>query len=245
MRYFCLAASFLILVFTVASAQDTPVPKPTPRVLTWSTDAPFADSYKSEGADIRVIKDNGLLVAVVGYDAKDHMICEVAVVNQSEHRVDILPKDFFLAYTDKDDKLQIELPLPGKQLAGKYSSRAKWGTFFRAFVAGMATTTSNASTSGDIYSSQGSRVGTYEGNTTTTTPNVNAQRNAAEANRRSAADAAAKGAAVINAELLANTLFPKQYISGMVYFSRKKMDTGRFFVAIDGTFYVFRFGAIK
>jgi hypothetical protein len=49
----------------------------------------------------------------------------------------------------------------------------------------------------------------------------------------------------MNVELLANTVFPRQYVSGAVYFRRKKMADGRLFVVVNGTGYMFRFGAIK
>jgi hypothetical protein len=106
--------------------------------------------------------------------------------------------------------------------------------FFRSFAAGMATTTSNSTVIGD-----------FNGTITTTSPNVAAQRNAALANQRAADQAKQKADTIILDALLANTVFPKKYISGMVYFERKKFKAAFLNMIIDGTAYSFGFNGSK
>ena len=98
----------------------------------------------------------------------------------------------------------------------------------------MATTTSRSSV-----------AGTYRGTITTTSPNLAAQRNAAVANQRATDEAKAKADIVISDALLANTVFPKTYLSGMVYFERKKFETAFISMIIDGTAYSFGFNYAK
>ena len=195
-----------------------------------------------------IIKNNGVIIAVSGYDAKDHLVCEVSVVNQTDRRINVLPNDFYLTFRDKRGKFGYEFPLPAEKLPKKYQSRAKRGNFFRAFAAGMATTTYETSEAGtfNVSGSNGaSATGIYNGTSRTTVPSVSATRNAAEANRRVTGAANEKGAALINASLRANTLFPKTYMSGMVYFERKKSQVSILYVMVDGIGYLFNFNSLK
>ncbi len=91
-----------------------------------------------------------MTAALSGYDLKDHLVCELFVLNQTDDPVNVIPTDFYLTYKDKDKKFQYEFPVPPEKLANKYRSRAKWENFLRAFAEGMATTTSQTYESGSV-----------------------------------------------------------------------------------------------
>ena len=63
--------------------------------LVWQEKEAHADSFLSEGATIRIIRNEGLTVAVVCYDFRQYLACEVSVVNGTDRRLDIIPADFF------------------------------------------------------------------------------------------------------------------------------------------------------
>jgi hypothetical protein len=230
-----LAALFLLTVTVSATySQKRELPDMPAKRLVWQEGQEFADSFFSEGVTVRVIKNSGLVVAAVCYDYRDHLACEVTVLNGSAKRIDVLPENFFIAGKYKDGKADYVFSLPPTKLAKKYESRAKWGNFFRAFAAGMATTTSTSSVTGDL-----------NGTITTTTPNRTAQRNAAIANQRASDEAKDKADSIVLYALMANTVFPGKHVSGMVYFQRKKFETSFLNMIIDGDAYAFGFNISK
>jgi hypothetical protein len=227
----------LILLTASASAvysQKRALPDMPAKRLVWQEGQEFADSFYSEGVMVRVIKNSGVIVAVVCYDYRDHLACEVTVLNGADRRIDVLPENFFMVGTYENGEADYVFSLPPTKLAKKYESRAKWGNFFRAFAAGMATTTSTSRVTGDV-----------RGTITTTSPNVPAQRDAAAANREALDEAKAKGDSIILYSLMAHTVFPNKHISGMVYFQRKKFHTAFLNMIIDGTAYSFGFNRPK
>jgi hypothetical protein len=202
--------------------------------LTWQEGEAFADSFLAEGTTIRIIRNDGLTVATVCYDYREYLACEVSVVNETQRRIDVVPENYFMAGTYENGKADYVYSLPPTKLAKKYESRGKWGMFFRSFAAGMARTTSTSTVTGDL-----------NGTITTTSPNLAAQRNAAIANQRARDQAKRKADTIILDALLANTVFSKNYISGMVYFERKKFKTAFLSMIIDGTAYSFGFNGSK
>lgn len=158
---------------------------------------------------------------------------------------------FFITYWDEKNKFGYNYSLPPEKIAKKLQSRAKWGNFFRSFAAGMSQTTATSQTSDNVsvYGSGGVTNGTYNSTTTTTGPDAAASRAAAkrnsEATARAVAGAAAGAAGVMEAALKANTVFPKTYVSGLVYFPRKKTQANILYLIIDGTAYTFLFGPTK
>jgi hypothetical protein len=229
-RFFFLAVLTLLVTALPVVSQKRALPAMPQERLIWKPEEKYADSFLSEGVLIRIIRNKGLAVAISCYDFRSYVACEVSVLNETEKRVDVLPENFFLAGYDKD-KFDYTFSLPATKLAQRYESRARWGNFFRAFAAGMATTTSSSAVSGDI-----------NGTITTTSPNIAAQRNAAIANQRAMENAKREGDTILLDALLANTVFPQQHISGVVYFEHKKFRTGAFVnMIIDGTGYSFGF----
>ncbi len=232
----------LTLLLALISSLSTPpaysqkrgLPDMPAKRFTWQEGQPYADSFLSEGATIRVIRNNGLTVAAVCYDYRSYLACEVSVLNSTEKRVDVIPENFFLAGTYDNGKTDYVYSLSPKKLATKIEGRVKWGSFFRTFAAGMATTASTSTVTGDV-----------NGTITTTSPNLAAQRNAAIANQQAADKASQQAGWIIQDALLANTVFPKRYLSGMVYFERKKFETAFFSMIIDGTGYSFGFNRPK
>ncbi len=246
-RFVVLVAVLFILLSWTTYAQQKQLPPLPEKLFQWDTKEPYADSFISDGVPIGIIRNAGVTIAVSGYDGKDYLFCEITVLNETDKRVNVFPRDFYLTFKDKNGKFGYVYPLPPEKIAKKYLSRAKWGNFFRTFAAGMATTTTQSVGSGTayVYGSSGSATGVYSGTATTTSPNLAAQRNAAVANDRAVEAANAKGQSVILNSLKANTVFPKTYVSGLVHFERKKFSVGILYIIIDGTAYSFPFGAIK
>jgi hypothetical protein len=233
-RFALLVALMLFVAAHPAYSQKRELPDMPAKRFIFKEGEAFADSFLSEGATIRVIRNNGLTVAAVCYDYRSYLACEVSVLNGTDKRVDVIPENFFLAGQFANGKADYVYSLSPTKLAKKIEGRVKWGNFFRVFAAGMATATSTSTVTGDLNA----RI-------TTTSPNVAAQRNAAIANQQAADSARQKADIVISDALLANTVFPKRYVSGMVYFERKKFETAFFSMIIDGTAYSFGFNRPK
>lgn len=231
-------AVLVALILTVSAApaysQKRELPDLPAKRFIFKEGEPFAESFLSEGATIRVIRNEGLTVAAVCYDYRSDLACEISVLNNTDKRVDVIPENFFLAGVYDKGKADYVFSLSPTKLAKKIEGRVKWGNFFRTFAAGMATTTHNSTVTGDLNA----RI-------TTTSPNVAAQRNAAIANQQAAESAKQKADIVLQDALLANTVFPKRYVSGMVYFERKKFETAFLNMIIDGTAYSFGFNRPK
>lgn len=229
-RLTLLLALILFITVVPAYSQKRALPDMPTKRFTWQESEPYADSFLSDGATIRVIRNGGLTVAVVCYDYRQYLACEVSVLNDTDKRIDVIPENFFLAGVYDKGKADYVYSLPPTKLAKKIEGRVKWGNFFRTFAAGMATTTSTSTVTGDL-----------DGTIKTTAPNLAAQRNAAIANQQAADSARQKAGWIIQDALLANTIFPKRHLSGMVYFERKKFETAFFNMIIDGTAYSFGF----
>jgi hypothetical protein len=245
-----LALSLLLALSAPAAAQQRPLPPPAARELDWKPGAPFADHFIADGVTVRIVRDGGVTVAVAGYDRGDYLVAEIAVANDTDGRFDVLPGDFFMTYWQSPkDKLRHMYSLPPGKVANKYRGRARWGNFFRSLAAGMAanrTTTSTETGTMNINGDGRSATGTYTGTTTTTARDDAALRRAAEANRRADDEAAGKADEVMSEALFANTLFPKDRTSGMVFFERKKFEGGILYVTVNGTAYTFAFaGTVK
>lgn len=245
MKITSLALTCLLILSSPALAQQRELPPYPSRELSWKKGAAFADEFISDGATIRLIGDGGVTVAVFGFFEGDYVVAEVTVANETDRRVTVKPDDFFLIYWDKANKMGHTFSLPPAKVANKARGRAKWGNFFRAFAAGMAQTTSASNGSGSVSATGpgGSAYGTYSGTATTTSPDRAAQRRAADANQAATEAARAAADQVLSDALWANTVFPKTYVSGLVYFERKKFELSGLYVVIDGTAYTFAFGA--
>lgn len=233
----------MLLISFSALAQKRELPPEPKQAFQWKKGAPYADEILADGDAIRIIKNGGITIAVTGYDTGDFLLNEVTIVNETGERFNVKPEDFFIAYEDNKGKTGYMYSLAPEKVAGKYKSRAKWGNFFRSFAAGLASTTITTQESGtvNIYSNDGSATGTYTGSSTTTLPNRSAQRAAANANAQATADANAKADMIISTTLKANTVFPQTYISGRVYFERKKYKVGNFIIIINDTAYIFAY----
>lgn len=235
-----LALASVLCVVTAAVAQKRELPAAPAKAVHWTREDPRCDEFLSDGDRIRVIRDGALAVAAVGYNAGGYTVVEVTVVNSADTRVDVIPEDFFLTYQDDKGRFGYEYSLPPEKVASKFKSRAKWGNFLRSFAAGMTQTTTEEAGSLYIRGPQGQvATGTYSG--ATTRPNAQAQADVRGRNARASQEAGEKSAQLMGAALKANTLFPKTYTFGLVYFERSKYRAANLNMIIGGALYSFSF----
>lgn len=240
MKKLNLALVLLLAIAAPGAAQRRALPTPPEKSVHWATDDSRCEVFLSDGDYIRFIRDGDLTVAAVGYDSGGYTVVEVTVGNASAERVDVIPGDFFLTYQNDQGKFGYEYSLPPEKVASKITGRAKWGNFFRSFVAGMARTTTEESGSLYIRGPNGeTATGTYSG--AMTRPDARAQEAARERNAQASRNAAEKSAQLLDAALKANTLLPKTYVSGLVYFERSKYKVANLNMIIGGTLYSFTF----
>lgn len=229
----------LLLLYSFTQSQQLS------KTIEWQPTGEKFDRIVSDGRPIRIIKNESLIIAVYLNDDSDYYIAEVTVFNDSAERFDLDPMTFAVLLRDKKGKEIYLAPIPPSKIAGKYKSRAKWGTFFRSLS--LSTTTSQSNERGNVavYNNGQMATGTYSSTTTTTAPNVVARQAANEANRRAFEDAAVNAEIIMSTSMKANTVFPQTYISGLVYFPRKKFTEGALFININHVDYVFRFAPAK
>jgi hypothetical protein len=227
-----------------------PAPTPPAKYITWHKDCPVCDDYVANDERIRLIRNGGLTVAVALSDDGRNFVVEVAVINGTDARVLVDPAQTLFVIRD-GEKEQLAYRVTPEHVAGKIKGRANWGNFFRSLSASMATrtATSQSETNGSVYvtGTGGSANSTFNANTTTTrSPDYAARREAAIANRAAVDEADARARAVLDSALRANTLFPNRYITGAVYFERKKFHKlAAFIIQIEGIFYEFQTGPAK
>ncbi|MFL6207471.1 MAG: hypothetical protein ACJ74W_01400 [Pyrinomonadaceae bacterium] len=236
-RLLLLTLLFTLCLYAPARAQKRELPSAPDKNIHWTRADPRCDEILSDGDAIRIIHDGSITVAVVGYDSGDYTVVEVTVANATEQRFNVVPKDFFLTYLDRKGQADYIYSMPPEKIAAKFKSRARWGNFFRSFAAGMARTTTTESGAATIYGPAGVANGTYNG--TSTAPNLAAQRAAAEANSRAGIEAEEKADRLMSGALKSNTLFPKTYASGFVYFRQNSYRAANLNMIIGDTLYSF------
>jgi hypothetical protein len=244
--YLVLTLTALVIANLPILAQDQPS---TPKIPTiaWKENDPNCDLIAVDGARYRIIKRNGLFIAFEFIEANGVYVAAVYVSNRSNDRVMVDPESSFLAIWKDIKKAPYETitPTPPEKIAGKIASRARWANAFRTLGAGMATTqtTTTSSANGSVMAtgSGGSAIGTYagSGSSTTTSPDLEARRQAEKQNAETTAQAQNQAANVMSAALKANTLFPKGDVSGEIYFQKKKFEAGFFVFKIGDAFYQF------
>ncbi len=181
-----------------------------------------------QGRRYWVSKNDKYLVLLSAEQTGDYFILHVGVQNDSASLVSLDPSQIVV-----QDLLQPK-PLhyfsPG-EVASKARRRGSWAVFFRALAAGMQAygqsqpTTSYSTGNFNVHDQYGNWVyGSYSGTTTTYKPPDTSQ-----IQRQSAEDIAAirqtteaRAASVEKSSAYAQTLAPRSYVLGYVYFSKAK-----------------------
>ncbi len=209
------------------------------------------DSFIRDGARIRIVKVDDVVLAVIIGDDGDYLIGDVLVINNSKDRLLVNPTHasmFFWKDGNTTKSPELASPIPAEKIAKKIRKRVFWVNVLGGALAGMQTqtTTVNSTTSGTfsaIGNNGASASGTYTGTTTSTvtTPNTQAQvMEAMRANERSerAGDIADSYVAM---SLKGNTLFPNQSTHGLVYFKRMTSKFVIFTLELNGVLFDFAF----
>jgi endonuclease YncB( thermonuclease family) len=216
--------------------------------IIWSRGAVGCDDLFSEGRYFRIIQGEGIEIVLTMYIGNDYRVADVFISNLSDKRKLIDPSTTRFTLADSGKPMVSLSPIGTEKIASQIKKRAKWANVFSAIASSVPqSSTSQSTTSGTVsaYGNNGSYAnGTYQGTTTTTrmSPNVYAQKRAAENNRRRSSEAADRADQLQETALKINTLFPGEHTGGLIYFEKKKfVETGAFQILIDGTVYQFLF----
>lgn len=265
MKY--LYVGFLLFSFVLTSfAQETTPPKRFKRI-SWTpakeclkanfseadqaNDVVVCDSFLQDGANVKVIRLNDIVLSVIIGDDGDYLLADTLIINNSKNRLLVNPDHASMFFwKNGDTKLNPELssPIPAEKIAKKIRTRIAWANALGAMGASVATQTStvNSTTNGtvSVIGSNGSSAnGTYSGTTesTVTTPNTQAQVQEAMRARDRTTQANSVGGSYIASALKANTLFEKQSTNGLIYFKRTKAKFAIFTIELDNVLFDFAF----
>ena len=223
------------------------------RVVICQNDEALAPGWSSNcahlwfsGSLVKVIRSNGVLVAVAIQDTGKYFMAQVSVVNKTASPLDVLPQSFSSAVLRPHRKTLRYLP-PDKVIRS-ISNSAAWSNFFTALGAAGATqqsvTQSTTNGTASAYGTGGSAYGRYSENTTSVTsvPDQQAQQDAA--NRIAANNAAVTAAAreVSNGSFQPTTVAPGKSVTGNVYFERAhKTESTEVLIPVNGEVFDFNF----
>ena len=267
MKFFLLTGFLFIFGFTSLFAQTIPdkrirwIPEKECQTLRFSDDEKKdskieCDSFFSDNRHVKVIKYNGIKVAVVLFDDGDYFGADVFIENRTDGRVEVDREDTIMGIwktEDRSDKLEIlPLVLP-EQIVSKIRKRVMWANIFGAIAASTATTTATSQTNStgnaSVFDNKGnSASGTYTGNSQTTTTTTDRKAQAEEARRMRERNAERKSvsASILEGALKNNTLFENQSTNGFLYFKRnKKAKIGVFTIGVNGVYFDYFFNNPK
>ena len=220
----------------------------TPLHLQWKSDDPNCDRLAIDGKEFRIIKHEGITVISDFSASPDFYAGEFLVINETKDRFDVDPAKAKLVYWPDANKPPVLLEsLPPEKIVSKIQNRTKWTNALRALGGASTTTTTTSSVesgTATAVGTSGSATGTYSGTSTATTtrPDYEARRRASEQINEANERANNKSALVNNFALRLNTVFPKDRVSGYIYFPLKKFDKGWLSIEINGVFYDFGVG---
>ena len=198
------------------------------------------------GYIVKVMRSNGVLVAVAMQDTGKYFMAQVSVVNKTGSPLDVLPQSFSSMVLRPHPKTLRYLP-PDKVIRS-ISNSAAWSNFFTALGAAGATqqsvTQSTTNGTASAYGTGGSANGRYSENTTsvTTVPDEQAQQDAA--NRIAANNAAVANVsqAVSAGSFQPTTVAPGKSVTGNVYFERaRKIESSEVLIPVNGEVFDFDF----
>lgn len=229
-----------------------------PVTITISCDENSGCTHKySNGELFKTIETADGIVVTVGLvesgDGK-YFRLNVGVLNNSSAAFDLMPSSFVIEIPGPKSKLLYYIP-PGN-IAKSAERHASWVNYFTALGGGLATqkstthTTTRTSSSGRVntQSSMGQETrGTYQGessssaDSTTRSPDYEAQARAAERIRQRNAVVATMNERMMDTALTANTIAPGQSIAGYVYFKTATAATLHPKILVAGKVYEFEF----
>jgi len=200
-------------------------------VIRWQEGASNSDSIMSDGQEVKVISSDSVTVSVTLIERKNwipHAL--VMVENKKTERFLVDPGNWTLNVVGpKPIVLRSREP---EALARSLENRGEWAAAIGTATASMATTQSTAT----IRNSDGTTS-----TATITGPDKAAQQRAATNAREQRVTLASVAEYVRTSSLRPNTLFPKQSISGIVWFEAKKYKQVVLTIIVDGTTYEFPF----
>jgi TPR repeat protein len=223
------------------------------RVVICQNDEVLAPGWSSNcahvwlsGYIVKVMRSNGVLVAVAMQDTGKYFMAQVSVVNKTASPLDVLPQSFSSMVLRPHPKTLGYLP-PDKVIRS-ISNSAVWSNFFTALGAAGATqqsvTQSTTNGTASAYGTGGSAYGRYSENTTSVTsvPDQQAQQDAA--NRIAANNAAVSAASqeVSAGSFQPTTVAPGKSVTGNVYFEHaRKIETSEVLIPVNGEVFDFHF----
>ncbi len=223
------------------------------RVVKCQNDEVLAPGWSSNcahvwfsGNIVKVMRSNGVLVAVTIQDTGKYFIAQVSVVNKSASPLDVLPQSFSIMVLRPHPKTLRYLP-PDKVIR-TISNRAGWDNFFTALGAAGATqqsvTQSTTNGTASAYGTSGSAYGRYSENTTsvTTVPDEQAQQDAANRIAANNTAVAATSQEVSTRSLQPTTVAPGKSVEGNVYFEHaRKIESSEVLIPVNGEVFDFDF----
>lgn len=123
-------------------------------------------------------------------------------------------------------------------------SRTRWLNALTGIAASMQQTTIQAQSNGSvrITDQNGQSNGTYQSQSTVTIPDYSARASAAERIASDYRSAATRADNILSSALKANTVFPNQKLTGLVYFkNHDKGNLSAVIMKIGDTNYIFDF----
>jgi hypothetical protein len=198
------------------------------------------------GNIVKVMRSNGVLVAVTIQDTGKYFIAQVSVVNKSASPLDVLPQSFSIMVLRPHPKTLRYLP-PDKVIRS-ISNSAVWSNFFTALGAAGATqqsvTQSTTNGTASAYGTSGSAYGRYSENTTSVTivPDEQAKQDAANRIAANNTAVAATSQEVSTRSLQPTTVAPGKSVEGNVYFEHaRKIESSEVLIPVNGEVFDFNF----
>lgn len=230
MRYVVFWLLILSPVLGLAQDSSSNLTK-SPEVIRWQQGSSNSDSIMSDGQAVKVILSDQVTISVTLIERKNWIPhAFVSVENKKAERLLVDPTNWTLnVLTPKPRVLASREP---EKLASSLEGRGKWAAALGAVGASMATKQSTAT------------IRNSDGTTTTATisePDTAAQQRAAANSRAQQVTLGSVAEYVRTSSLKPNTVFPKESVSGIVWFEDKKYKEVVLTIIIDGITYEFPF----
>jgi hypothetical protein len=210
-------AFWIPMVSEVVEAQAAPTqPRDT---VAWQPGTKHSDQVLIQGAVVRVVFLDSVVVSAWIGSNENPMPIEVMVMNRSSRRFNVIPKEFSLL-TDSPTKPLLQYVSP-EQIAKKIENDAAWAMVAEGIasvgrsIGGTSTTQVQGKTTGPGGTTQFSGTATTRdraANDALTSGNMNAIANSAEEEK----------AAKLSGAMLANTLFSGGSLTGRVHFKKDR-----------------------
>lgn len=203
------AIIFLAVIIITSLTAIAQTPKTT---VIWEYNPPSHDFVAIDGNYYRRLRHNDLLVVFhVGGDDK-FIMADVMIANNSEDQILVDPQASVLTlWKEAGKKADILSPIPPEKIAKDITRRARRASAARIFAGAFSTATGNP----DRQEQIGQQNATKE------------------------SEATNQAADVMDGALKANTVSPGEYVSGTIYFQRKKYEGAHFEIQIGDTVYNF------